>query len=59
MRTNYTIKDVELIEQEAYKTGLEFGELQARDRIIELLRSEEELLQGFLNETPSFTTSLN
>jgi hypothetical protein len=59
MRTNYTIKDVELIEQEAYKTGLEFGELQARDRIIELLRSEEELLQGFLNETPSFTTLLN
>jgi hypothetical protein len=47
MRTNYTIKDVELIQQEAYKTGLEFGELQARDRIIELLRSEEELAAGF------------
>jgi hypothetical protein len=47
MKTNYTIKDVELIEQEAYKTGLGFGELQARDRIIELLQSEEELAAGF------------
>lgn len=47
MRTNYSVKDVESIETEAYRAGVSIGESLMRDKIIELIRSEQELASGY------------
>jgi hypothetical protein len=47
MRTNYSVKDVEVIESEAYSVGVTVGQVAMRDRVVELLRSEQELASGF------------
>jgi hypothetical protein len=47
MRTNYTLDQIEHLETEAYRAGKSMGEILMRDRIIELIRSEEELTAGF------------
>lgn len=47
MRTNYTLDQIEHLETEAYRAGKSMGEVLMRDRIIELIRSEQELASGF------------
>ena len=47
MRKRYKVEDMADIETEAYRAGKSTGEVLMRDRIIELIRSEQELASGF------------
>lgn len=47
MRTSYSIKDVEAIEDEAYKYGVSVGKSTELARIVDVLESEKELTSGF------------
>ena len=47
MRKRYKVEDMADIETEAYRAGKSMGEVLMRDRIIELIRSEQELASGF------------
>jgi hypothetical protein len=47
MRTKYTVKDVEALESSAYEAGFTVGGGVMRDKVIDLLQSEEELSAGF------------
>jgi hypothetical protein len=47
VRTSYTVRDVEDIENKAYQAGIAVGESMEQARIVELLESEKELASGF------------